>query len=395
MQAIQSKNIMKRNAIIGTGCLLLALSLNSCKDQGPCFTIQGNIADAKGEKLYLEALGIERLEVLDSVKLGSNGDFKFKHKRPEAPDYYRLRLADQVINVVVDSTETIEVKANKADMATNYTVTGSDESSVVKELTLKQMTLQSNVDKLVKNDAKLTPQTIQDSLFNMVNAYKDDVKRNYIFKAPNSAYAYFALFQKLGNYLIFDPLNSKDDIKCFQAVATSLDQHHPDAVRTKNLCTIVMKGLRNMRAPQQKVLQIPEDKIKEATIIDIALKDLNGNTRRLTDLKGKVVLLDFTVYQNAVSPTRNLALRELYDKYAQNGLEIYQISLDADEHFWKTSADNLPWICVRDANGIYSNYLGLYNVTNLPSLFLINRANELKVRGENVKDIEEEIKKLL
>ncbi len=386
---------MKRNSIIGAGCLLIAISLGSCKDQGPCFTIQGNIADAKGEKLYLELVGIEKPEVLDSVKLGSNGAFKFKQKQPEAPDYYRLRLGDQVINVTVDSTETITVKASKEGMATNYEVTGSEQSAVVKELALKQMTLQSNVDKLLRNDAKLAPQRVQDSLFSLIRDYKEDVKRNYIFKAPDSAYAYFALFQRLGSYLIFDPLNSREDIKCFQAVATSLNQHYPHALRSKNLYNIVMKGLRNMRAPQQRVLQIPEDKIKEATIIDIALKDLNGNTRRLTDLKGKVVLLDFTVYQNAVSPTRNLALRELYDKYAQSGLEIYQISLDADEHFWKTSADNLPWICVRDANGIYSNYLGLYNVTNLPSFFLINRGNELKVRGENVKDIEAEIKKLL
>ncbi len=386
---------MKRNSIIGAGCLLIALSLGSCKDQGPCFTIQGNIADAKGEKLYLENIGIEKPEVLDSVKLGSAGSFKFKQKQPETPDYYRLRLGDQVINVCVDTTETITVKASKSDMATNYEVTGSEQSAVIKELTLKQMTLQGNVDKLLRNDAKLAPQQVQDSLFSLINSYKEEVKRNYIFKAPNSAYAYFALFQRLGSYLIFDPLNSREDIKCFQAVATSLNQKYPHAVRSKNLYNIVMKGLRNMRAPQQRVLQIPEDKIKEATIIDIALKDLNGNTRRLTDLKGKVVLLDFTVYQNAVSPTRNLALRELYDKYAKSGLEIYQISLDANEHFWKTSADNLPWICVRDANGIYSSYLGLYNVTNLPSFFLINRGNELKVRGENVKDIEAEIKKLL
>ena len=156
-----------------------------------------------------------------------------------------------------------------------------------------------------------------------------------------------------------------------------------------------MKGMRNTRAPQQKVLEIPQDKIKEANIIDIELKDMKGNVRKLTDLKGKVVMLDFTVYQNAVSPARNLALRELYDKYSKEGFEIYQISLDANEHFWKTSADNLPWICVRDVNGIYSNYLSIYNVTNLPAFFLINRNNELKVRGEVVKDLEGEIKKLL
>ena len=125
----------------------------------------------------------------------------------------------------------------------------------------------------------------------------------------------------------------------------------------------------------------------------IQLKDLKGNTRSLTDLKGKVVLIDFTVYNNAMSAAHNLALRELYNKYASQGFEIYQISLDGDEHFWKTSADNLPWVCVRDANGVYSSYISLYNVTNLPSIFLVN--HELSARGENIKDLDEAIKKLL
>lgn len=385
-------NTMKRTSICAISCLLIGLS--ACHNE-PHFTVKGTISEAKGQMLYLEASGIDGIEALDSVQLGSSGSYKFTGKQPESPEYYRLRIEDQIINFSIDSTETVSINAPLANMSSDYTVEGSEESQKIKELSLKQMDLQKQVDLLFQNDARLTPRTLQDSLFRMVNRYKQDVKANYIFNDPTKASAYFALFQKLGNFLIFDPLNSREDIKCFAAVATSLNNNYPHAVRTKNIYNIVMKGMRNMRAPQQKVLEIPEDKIKVANIIDIELNDLKGNTHRLTDLEGKVVMLDFTVYQNAISPSRNLALRELYDKYAKQGFEIYQISLDADEHFWKTSADNLPWICVRDPNGIYSNYLAIYNVTNLPAFFLIGRTNELKVRGETVKDIEEEIKKLL
>ena len=195
--------------------------------------------------------------------------------------------------------------------------------------------------------------------------------------------------------MIFDPLTNKEDVKCFAAVATSLNNAYPHADRSRNLYNMVIKGMKNTRTPRQQTMEIPEDKIKEASIIDIQLKDLKGNTRSLTDLKDKVVLIDFTVYNNAMSAAHNLALRELYNKYASQGFEIYQISLDGDEHFWKTSADNLPWVCVRDANGAYSSYISLYNVTNLPSVFLVNRNNELSARGENIKDLDEAIKKLL
>ena len=91
----------------------------------------------------------------------------------------------------------------------------------------------------------------------------------------------------------------------------------------------------------------------------------------------------------------NYMLRDLYDKYAKQGLEIYQVSLDADEHYWKTIASNLPWICVRDAAGVYSSVVSLYGVQSLPSVFLINRDNELRARGETIKDLEAAVKRLL
>ena len=153
--------------------------------------------------------------------------------------------------------------------------------------------------------------------------------------------------------------------------------------------------MKNTRKPQVKPLEIPQDKVQETSIIDIPLQDIKGATRHLTDLKGKVVLIDFTAYGNAASGARTLALRELYNKYASQGLEIYQISLDADEHFWKTAADNLPWICVRDPQGPYSTYVRLYGVEQLPTAFLVNRNNELSMRLNEKTNVVEAIKKLL
>ena len=64
-------------------------------------------------------------------------------------------------------------------------------------------------------------------------------------------------------------------------------------------------------------------------------------------------------------------------------------------HYWKTTADNLPWICVRDGNGIYSSIAASYNVKNVPSVFLVNKNNELSARGESIKDLEAAVKALL
>lgn len=375
---------------------LAAVALGAC-DSEPKFKVEGEVSDAEGKMLYLEASALEGIVPLDSVKLKGDGTFAFRQVRPMSPEFYRLRVDDKVINFSVDSTETVRVKAPYADFATAYTVEGSPSSLKIKELTLRQTKLQANVNSLLQSMQanKIGADAFEDSLASLLKSYKDEVKIGYIFAAPNTASAYFALFQKLNNYLIFDPLNSKEDIKCFAAVATSLNSLYPEADRSKNLYNIVIKGMKNTRAPQQKVLDIPQDKISETGIIDINLRDLKGDVRKLSDLKGKAVILDFTVYQSAVSATHNYMLRDLYNKYAAQGLEIYQVSLDADEHYWKTTADNLPWVCVRDANGIYSSMALAYGVDKIPSLFLVNRNNELSARGESLKDLEAAVKALL
>ena len=371
---------------------LVLVGLSAC-EEGPKFKVQGEVTGAADKTLYLEASSLGGIVVLDSAKLGGNGSFSFAEARPESPEFYRLRMDGKVINFAVDSTETVVVKSDAAKFDTGYVIEGSENNQKIKELVMLQAELQQKVDKLAQS--KMPAGLAQNQLMSLVNEYKDKVKRGYIYAAPNKTYAYFALFQTLNGYMIFDPLASKDDVKCFAAVATSLNNAYPHADRSRNLYNMVIKGMKNAREVQPEVVEIDPSKIKEADIIDIQLKDLKGNIRTLTELKGKVVLVDFTVYNNVMSPDHNLALREIYDKYHAQGLEIYQISLDADEHFWKTSADNLPWICVRDANGPYSQYVQLYSVSNLPSVFLVGRDNAIKMRGENIQDLDAELRKLL
>ena len=155
-----------------------------------------------------------------------------------------------------------------------------------------------------------------------------------------------------------------------------------------------MKNQRIMAAKNQE-FQIEASKVQESGVLDIALIDNKGNERHLTDLKGQVVLLDFHLFALEDSPARIIMLRELYNKYHAQGLEIYQVSLDSDEHFWKQQTAALPWISVRDADGVNSQRLVMYNIQAVPDLFIIDRGNNLVKRAAQIKDLEEEIKKLL
>lgn len=372
---------------------MAVLTIASCTDSK--FHVQGNITNAKDSVLYFENIGLAGYELLDSVRLDADGSFSFSGERPEAPEFYRLRISDQIISLSIDSTETVTVKAQWPQMASQYEVSGSAECQTIKELALKQMELQQRAI-AVSNNPTLSGAQVNDSILAMVSRYKDEVKRQYILPNPAKPSAYFALFQTLGNLLLFNPRADKDDIKVYAAVATSWDAFWPEAERGKNLHNIAIEGMKNIRISETQGLRgIDPSKVQETGLIDIALRDNKGQMRRLSDLKGQVVLLDFHVFATNDSPARILLLRELYNKYQSQGFQIYQVSLDSDEHFWKQQTAALPWISVREDKGINSSTLSLYNIQAVPDFFLIDRGNNLVGRSQNIKDLEQTIKSLL
>jgi len=382
------KHIWKAAAVI-----LAATTIASCDNNK--FHVEGQIANAKDSVLYFENVGIEQVNVLDSVKLGEDGQFSFSESAPAAPEFYRLRIYDQIINVSIDSTETVTIQAQYPQMATDYEVSGSDNCKKIKELALKQIDLHKQAMAIQQN-TELGVDEANDSILKIIDSYKQDIKTNYIFKEPMKAYSYFALFQTLGNWLLFNPRSNQDDIKVFAAVATSWDTYYPHAERGQNLHNIAIEGMKNQRIVKERQNQtIDASKVTEAGVLDIALTDNKGQVRHLTDLKGKVVLLDFHVFALEDSPARILMLRELYNKYQAQGFEVYQVSLDTDEHFWKQQTAALPWVSVRDADGVQSQRLLLYNIQSIPEFFLIDRGNNLVKRSAQIKDLEAEIRKLL
>ena len=376
--------------------LVAALVITSCG--GGKFHVKGNITKAKDSVLYFENMSLDGPVTIDSVKLSESGEFSFSDDAPDAPEFYRLRIANQIINLSVDSTETITVKADYPRMSTGYTVEGSEQCNVIKDLALKQINLQAFVMGIENNPA-IGYDAVEDTIVKTIEKYKEYIKLNYIYKQPMKASSYFALFQTIGNRLIFNPRQSKEDIKAFAAVATSWDTYYPNSLRGENLHNIAIEGMKNVRILENKLAAsqrgIDPSKVNLSNIIEIALADNHGNQRRLTDMKGRVVLLDFHVFGAEGSTQRIMQLREIYNKYHSKGLEIFQVSFDPDEHFWKTQTAALPWICVHDDAAMNSNLLTLYNIQQLPTFFLVDKNNVLYKRDAQIKNLDAEIQSLL
>lgn len=371
--------------------LAIAAVVWSC-DSTPKFRIEGTITDAEDSVLYLEAMTLNGVDVLDSAELDDDGDFSFSHAALSSPEFYALRINGRRINLSVDSTETITVNASLPTMDSDYEVSGSDNCTKIKEISAMQMEVQRKITAFEKNTSML-PGDISDSVRNVLSAYKKKIMVDYILKDPSKAYAYYAVCQSIsdlyGTFLLFNPLNDRTDVKCYAAVATAWDGKYPDAERTRQICNAAVRGMENT---SKRVAEIDASKISETGIIEVALPDAGGNVRSLKGLKGKVVLLDFTKYGAPKSDARTRQMRELYNKYSAKGFEIYQVSLDEDIHFWKYASENLPWICVHETDGSATS---VYGVSTLPTYFIIDRDNEVVMRSDAVKNLEAEILKLL
>jgi len=359
------------------------------------FCIEGNITGAADTVLYFEHLTLgEGAVAIDSIRLKEDGAFRFRKEAADTPEFYRLRIGGQAINLGIDSTETVMVTADMKDMSFGYSVEGSGTCDTIRLLCIKLAELERKARR-ISTDRNYTLQERDSMINSLVEQYKTEVKLAYMQNHYDAAYSYYACFQTLGTQLVFDPVHNKSDLTWMHAVANAWNEKYPTSQRTENLCNIIQECRRRQAKPREIVLDIDDDKVQELGIIDMTFPDINGQERTLSSLRGNVVLLDFTAFSMDGSTERTLLLRELYGKYHERGLEIYQVSLDPSVHLWKQRCEALPWVSVYCEEGLESDMLRLYNVQQLPCFFLIDRNCDLQARQEDIADLEQAIESML
>jgi peroxiredoxin len=144
-------------------------------------------------------------------------------------------------------------------------------------------------------------------------------------------------------------------------------------------------------------LNLLSQMIPGQTATDLSLPDLNGKMVTLSELKGKVVLIDFWASWCGPCRHNNPRLAKLYKKYHSKGLEIYGISLDEEIDSWKKAVrhDKLNWIQVIDDKGWEAPSASAYGVDMIPSSFLIDREGVIRTVNAEGPDLESSVRDLL
>ena len=341
--------------------------LVGCTKQ-PTFTISGTLTNAADKTIYLEHTALLGTTIVDSCHIDTDGNYSLEAPAPTYPDFYRLRVGSRSLPLAIDSTEHVQVSTSLDSLPYTLNINGSDVSVQMAQLRATARTATRDV---------LREQT-----------------QKIILANPRSLVAYYALFLKQNGLPIWD-MADPSDRRLYQAVATSYNLWMPEYNRTKALYNQVLeymqaeRSLRSQLAAQQLIAD------SENAFLDITLPDAKGQMQSLSQYRGKVIVLDFSSTEMEQYVAYNFELRELYNQYHKQGLEIYSVGIERNLLAWEETTENLPWLTVRALDNEITEVLTRYNVQSLPTLFLFDKEGNVQGRYTDFTALEADINKYL
>lgn len=375
--------------------LLPILVMLSCS-RGEKVEITLFIENSDTCRIYLDEQGIGEIRRIDSVRVKKDGSFKFKD-RIEYPTFYNLHTGDQqIIPLLLTPGTTAEITVDLPNFMNGYEISGSEESLYLQEMNRTLAATRHRIDSIQKVQQD-NPDAGEEFNRELSAAYDEIIiaQRRYsiqfILEHISSMASIYALYQKIddNNFV----LNDNRDIQLVKITSQSLDTIWPGSEHVQALKRDAANLEENLYSARWS--QVMEN--VENTFPDIQLPDPDGDTIVLSSLKGKVILLSFWASWDPASVSHNLPLKGIYQRYHSRGLEIYQVSFDSSRQEWVNAIqfDELPWINVSELSYPESIVASIYNLEELPAVFLIDKKGAIVGKNFNRIDLDRNIQRLL
>jgi len=364
--------------------LIVAITGFSCNSTRT--EISGLIRGGEDISLTFERLDVNRTSVLDSVRTGKDGSFYIKLGLEE-PELYILKNEDgALINLLVSPGEKISVNSSYDSFGSDYTVNGSEESEGIRILVEQLDQTRKTLDSLQAVAGSIgDPENPQFELIR--NTYAQAIIKQkrftikYLVEHISSLSSVYALYQKYNEETLV--LNLENDLQYFKAVADSLEITYPNSSLTKSLRADIeqREAAFQEAAKVNALLDLVDDEV--TGLLDLAIPDRDGHEVALSSLKGKVTLIAFWASGNSTSIQALIQLQSTYNKYHEKGFDVYAISLDNNKVNWMNAIDfnEFNWINVSELSFPESQAALLYNITELPTTYLINRDGDIVAKN--------------
>lgn len=351
--------------------LSLIVSIFSNAQNPISVNVSGNIFNSTEDTIRISHFfGTHYVDFL-SVKMAKNGDFTIKGQLPN-PDYYVVRLGKSHVNVILKDNSQLKVYGDGADLNNHTNIVGSDESVNMNEF-IKVLTVWNKKQEEARATLQQHPEQSTEINSSMQREFTNfqSARQQFISNNQNSA----ALLATLSS------IDSDREYAIFESVVNQLNIAFSSSPTIKE----INNNFNQIKARKEAANMFAPGKIAP----DFTDTKIDGKSMKLSDLKGKVVLLDFWASWCGPCRRENPNVVKLYEKYNKDGFTVMSVSLDQDRAKWLAAieADHLVWPNhVSDLKGWQSATGRMYQVSGIPFTVLIDK--EGKIIRTNLRGVE-------
>lgn len=379
---------MKRLFYFAT-IIALAVAATSCSKSAVKSVVRGRFVTDRVDSVFLERISddYDAVTRVGATRLSDDGSFEFKFAMDNAttPSLYRLSFDSNVrpITLVIAQGDDIYIDS-VGDLFLNYEVQNSEESKLIEQFNKEYYASVDRLANLSEQIARGGNNVVQLNMQAYIAA-KDAMQAQVRFVGSHqqSLAAFYASRQHVVEEYV--PMLEGKGISTphLQALKLGLEERYPESPYIK-----LLEG----EIEEAQALALLAENVTETAYPNIVLDDMYKEKHSLSDLDGNVILLYFWSAELPLCNNINAELKELYEKYHEDGFEVYHVSVDGSRALWieAVRAQQLPWTSLFGGND--PQLFTLYNIVELPMAYIISRDGTIDTCSLDPKTLESEIK---
>lgn len=344
---------MKNTAYI----VLLCIAFVACKDNNK-FVISGEFKNSVPKsKVYLYGLQKDNAMPLDSTVFSEKGEFKFSHATPGA-DFFRISADGHEYMIIAKNGDQIKIAADLSDKNMTYNISGAMEADKLQELNTTKNQYMGRINAIQKEFEETVAaqpanrEVVMEQMRPKYTAEIDGLNKAILkFAQDNST--------SLAGFYAINLLNPSE----FEKEIVAYSDKIKSSFNENGAVTEFLKKMAGLKAVQVGQ-PAPE----------FTINGIDGKPVKVSDFKGKYVLLDFWASWCMPCRQENPNLVKAYNEYKDKNFTVFGISLDKDPTEWKKAIanDHLTWTHGSELKDFEGAAVRLYQIEAIPSSFLLD-----------------------
>ncbi len=359
--------------------------------------VTGTIKNGAGRAIYLEHLpvGSRDFKILDQAMIADDGSYTLT-SGVDYLEFYRLRVEpssappqQEYANLIMDANDHVTMNAEADNLLGTFALSGNEYSNKLQTLFNDIFRPYQTVVDSLNKAANLAEESEKGQYIAQLNEYNERTKNRIIEIVDanmDNPIGYFAHFRLISLRMSLQEDISIEELDKFDEIVHNLKLKMPKsfvAVEAESYARQIRARVEKLKAQNSPDALLA----KGSPAPELAFANPEGKVMKLSDLKGKYVLIDF--WASWCKPCRmaNPHVVKLYEKYHDKGFEIFSVSLDQNRDRWiqAIAADKLTWpYHVSDLKGWQSEGARLYGITSIPQTVLVDTEGNILAKGSEI-----------